>query len=204
MIEKCYIVGAGDNSGTNFSKGENEYIIAADGGLEILNSMGIKADLIIGDFDSLGYKPKGNNVIAYKVEKDDTDMMLAVMKAIELGTGEIVIFGGTGGRIDHTFANIQAMANASKNGILVKMIDEKYEYIVITDGSITIDRRPEGIFSVMSISNKSMGVNIKGGQYSAKNVTLTNDNPTAVSNHFVGKDIEISVKQGTLLIVLEK
>ena len=34
MENVCYIVGAGDNSGTNFTKKENDFVIAADGGFE--------------------------------------------------------------------------------------------------------------------------------------------------------------------------
>lgn len=48
----------GDNSGTNFSKGKNEYVIAADGGLATLEKLGIQPDFILGDFDSLGYVPE--------------------------------------------------------------------------------------------------------------------------------------------------
>jgi len=50
LNKKCYIVGAGDNSGTNFSKGKNEYVIAADGGLATLEKLGIQPDFILGDF----------------------------------------------------------------------------------------------------------------------------------------------------------
>ena len=73
MNKKCYIVGAGDNSGTNFSKGKDEYVIAADGGLATLEKLGIQPDFILGDFDSLGYVPDGKNIEVHKVEKDATD-----------------------------------------------------------------------------------------------------------------------------------
>ena len=89
MNKKCYIVGAGDNSGTNFSKEKDEYVIAADGGLATLEKLGIQPDFILGDFDSLGYVPDGKNIEVHKVEKDDTDMMLSVERAVESGYNEI-------------------------------------------------------------------------------------------------------------------
>ena len=52
MNKKCYIVGAGDNSGTNFSKGKNEYVIAADGGLATLEKLGIQPDMFLIHLDS--------------------------------------------------------------------------------------------------------------------------------------------------------
>ena len=118
----CYIVGAGDNEGTLFIKKTEDFVIAADGGLLTINGLGIVPDIILGDFDSLGYVPKGDNIIRHKVEKDDTDMMLAVEKAIELGYHNITIFGGTGGRTDHTIANLQTMLYASINGVNLSLI----------------------------------------------------------------------------------
>lgn len=204
MNKKCYIVGAGDNSGTNFTKKENEYVIAADGGLEVLEHMGITPDLIMGDFDSLGYIPEGSNVIKHKVEKDDTDMMLAVKTAIEMGYKDIEIYGGTGGRIDHTIANIQTMLCASKNGAVIKMIDSKNVYIVITNESITLPAKDGGDLSVFALGGNALDVYVKGAMYVAEGVNLTPDNPTAVSNSYIGNEVFISVKEGSLLIISQR
>lgn len=198
------IVGAGDNSGTIFSREKDEYIIAADGGITALERIGITPDLVIGDFDSLGYVPKGDNVIVHKVEKDDTDMMLSVEKAIESGYNDITIYGGTGGRVDHTFANLQTMLFASRKGVFIKMIDSENIYQVITNQSLTLNKKDRGNVSVFAIGGEAKGVNIIGGKYEAKDIHLTPDNPTAVSNSFVGKDICISVKEGSLLIIKER
>ena len=51
-------------------------VIAADGGLRHTQALGLTPDIILGDFDSLGYIPTDSRV--YPVEKDDTDAMLAV------------------------------------------------------------------------------------------------------------------------------
>lgn len=205
MIDKkCYIVGAGDNSGTKFNKGTNEYAIAADGGVKVLEKLGINPDLILGDFDSLGYIPKGDNVLLHKVEKDDTDMMLAVEKAVELGYNNIEIFGGTGGRIDHTIANFQTMLWASMRNCKIKMTDEQYEYYVITDSELCLQKRTGGDLSVFAFGKEAKGVTIIGGKYKAEDVVLTPDNPTAVSNSFIGNDVEISVRDGSLLIISQK
>lgn len=204
MNKKCYIVGAGDNSGTNFSKKKNEYVIAADGGVAILKKMGIEPDLIIGDFDSLGYVPEGENVIVHQVEKDDTDMMLSVIKATEMGYDEIEIYGGSGGRIDHTIANFQTMLWASKNGIKIRMCDKAYYYYMITDKKIVLKGEDGKDLSVFAFGGVANGVNIKGAKYEAQNMQLEPYNPTAVSNTFIGDDVIISVKSGSLLIIVQK
>lgn len=202
--KKCYIVGAGDNSGTNFNKGTNEYVIAADGGVKVLEELNIIPDIILGDFDSLGYVPKGDNVLLYKVEKDDTDMMLAVEKAVESGYNNIEIFGGTGGRIDHTIANFQTMLWASRKGCKIKMLDAQYEYYVITDEELILGKKDTEDLSVFALGSEAKGVTIQGAKYVTNNIELTPDNPMAVSNSFIGNDVSISVKKGSLLIIAQK
>lgn len=204
MNKKCYIVGAGDNSGTNFTKKDNELVIAVDGGLQILQDMNIIPDIIIGDFDSLGYVPDGENVIKHEIKKDDTDTMLAVKYAIENGYNDIEIFGGTGGRIDHTIANLQTMLFASQKGVSIKMIDATNEYVVITDSDIEL-MEPKGKgLAVFAMGGIASGVNIRNAEYMAENITLKPDNPMGVSNSFIGKKVEISVDNGSLLIIYEK
>lgn len=204
MNKKCYIVGAGDNSGTNFSKGTKEYVIAADGGVAILEKMGITPDLIIGDFDSLGYIPNGENVIVHQVEKDDTDMMLSVKKAAEMGYDEIEIYGGCGGRIDHTIANFQTMLWASMQGIKIKMCHKEYDFYMITNEKIILKGEVENDLSVFAFGGVAKSVNIKGAKYEADNMQLEPYNPTAVSNTFIGDDVIISVESGSLLIIVQK
>ena len=203
MKQKCYIIGAGDNSGTKFYKEKNEYVIAADGGLAVLKQLGIQPNLILGDFDSLGFVPQGDNVICHPVEKNDTDMMLAVKEAVELGYTEIELYGGTGGRNDHTIANLQTMLWASRQKCRIKMIDRDNTYYVITDGSMQLPAKATGTFSVFALGGVAQGVSVRGGKYTADNVTLTPDNPTAVSNAYAGGKVEISVECGSLLIITE-
>lgn len=202
MDKICYIVGAGDNSGTNFVKRKEDYVIAADGGLLALKKINIIPDLIMGDFDSLGYVPKGDRVVRHDVMKDDTDMMLAVKKALEMGYKNIKLYGATGGRRDHTIANIQTMLYASKNGANVEMIDGINRFCVITDGAIQIKGNAQSTFSIFAIGGVAHKVNIKDAMYLLHDFELTPDNPTGTSNVFIGKEVTISVERGSLLIVL--
>lgn len=203
----CYIVGAGDNSCTNFSinKDNGDCVIAADGGLEALKKIKVKPDFILGDFDSLGYIPQGKNVIRHKVEKNDTDMMLAVQFAMEKGYQNIIIYGGTGGaRVDHTLANIQTLLYASKRNINIKMIDSVNEFYAITNREISLAAREKGNLSVFPLDGRAEGVDIEGALYSTDNITLYSDSTLSVSNSFLGKDVKIKVRKGSLLIVAEK
>lgn len=204
MKRICYIVGAGDNSGTHFRREENDYVIAADGGLVILQQMGIEPDMIMGDFDSLGFVPEGKNVVRHKVEKNDTDMMLAVKKAVDLGFRHIRIYGGTGGRMDHTIANFQTLLYGSLRNIDITMIDAENEYKVVTDGNIELKAREKGTFSLFAIGGAAYKVNITGAMYLLCDFDLYPDNPTGVSNSFIGETVKVTVESGSLLVIVEK
>lgn len=202
MEKICYIVGAGDNSGTDFLKRENDYVIAADGGLLTLQKKNIVPNMIMGDFDSLGYIPDGENVIQHEVMKNDTDMMLAVKKALEMGYKHIKLYGGTGGRVDHTISNIQTMLYASRNGATIEMIDKMNRYQIITDSAIEIEGPEQSGFSIFAVGGVAHKVNIENAMYLLRDFELSPDNPRGTSNSFVGKKVTISVEKGSLLIVI--
>ena len=116
MNKVCHIVGGGDFFGIR-SVGEGDFIIAADKGFRYLQNLGITPDLVIGDFDSLGHTPSGRNIIVLPCEKNDTDMGAAVAEGVERGYKNFILYGATGGRPDHTLANIQLISLLSSRGM---------------------------------------------------------------------------------------
>ena len=104
---KCVIFGAGSEFPEKIIlPDEKRFIIAADGGLNKLNTLGIKPDHIVGDLDSLDKAPVGEDFTLLPHVKDTTDTFEAVRIGREHGCDEFHIYGGTGGRLDHTLANI--------------------------------------------------------------------------------------------------
>ena len=180
---------------------EYDFIIAADGGYETLLSQGITPDLVVGDFDSLGYLPQHPNVISSPAEKDDTDMLLAVKQGLERGYKTIVIEGGLGGRLDHTFANIQVLVYIAKNNASGYCIGQDMCVTAITDGTVSFRSGLSGGISVFSADSMAEGVTLTGLKYSADNIDLTNSYPIGVSNEFTGAPASISVRAGTLIVI---
>ena len=182
---------------------EGDYLLAADGGLAHLQKLGLKPDGIIGDFDSLGYFPEGAEV--FPVEKDDTDAMLAVRKGLELGFRDFVIYGGLDGpRLDHTVANFQTLQFLADHGATGYLVGRDYIITVIKDGSIKFTENAEGIFSLFCLGHDARGVTIEGLHYPLTDGTLTPGFPLGVSNHFVGKQAKITVKDGSLLAMWDR
>ena len=112
----CYIVGAASLDGGRLSPRAGDYVIAADGGYRSLRARGIEPDFVMGDFDSLGYRPEHPNVETHPVMKDDTDLGLAVRWALGHGYRRLVMAGALGGRIDQTIASLQTLRGLTDAG----------------------------------------------------------------------------------------
>ena len=201
MNKVFIIVGAGDISETKLVIPDGAFVIAADAGLKYLNSEGIAPDLIVGDFDSLGAVPSGENVVAHQPEKDDTDMLLAIREALTRDAETIVIYCGMGGRIDHEYANIQALAFIANKEARGYLVGRESVCTVIKNGSLTFDANTEGLISVFCVCDKAEGVDLIGLKYPLKNHTLTCDYPLGVSNEFTGITSCVSVREGLLLVM---
>ena len=192
----CYVVGAGENYGLNFAPEAGDYVIAVDGGFQALEEGGIAADMVIGDFDSLQAVPRHPNVIRLNTEKDDTDMLAAVREGIRAGYGVFHIYCGTGGRIEHTIANIQLLADLAQGGNQGFLMGRDYMMTAIKNRTVTFPKETSGYVSVFAHSERAEGVYLKGLKYELDNAVLTNTYPLGVSNEFIGKESRISVRNG--------
>ena len=104
-----------------------EHIIGVDGGLKFCYDHKVVPTRIVGDFDTLEpkilawYKSHTHiEIREFNPVKDATDTQIAVELALELGSGQITILGGTGTRLDHVLGNIQTMYLALKRACPVR------------------------------------------------------------------------------------
>lgn len=199
-MKQCVIFCAAGFDGLMNPIASEDFVIAADGGLNYTKALGLTPQAIIGDFDSLHYIPTGAEV--YPVEKDDTDSMLAVKLGLKKGYRRFVIYGGLDGeRLDHTVANyqtLQYLAQRDARGILV---GRDFCATVIRDGALAFSGGTAGDISVFCMGPDATGVTIEGLYYTLRNGTLTSGFPLGVSNHFTGAPAKIEVARGFLLIL---
>lgn len=201
---RCVIIGGGDCSAEILKKNisADDFIICADSGFDIATESGFAPDLLIGDFDSIKAIPDNVNKITLPVEKDVTDTVAAFNEGVERGFNSFILFGGTGGRFEHTFANISLMANASKSGITFEIIDNKHIFRSITNSSIKIKHKENQQVSVFAFGDRASGVTLKGFHYPLWDYTLDPFNGAlGTSNDIVEDYGEISVSNGTLIII---
>lgn len=200
----CYIIGACAPGDIAVRDRESALVIAADGGLRYLEEQGIAPDLIVGDFDSLGSVPEGENIIRHPVEKDDTDTMLAVKLGLERGCGVFVLYGCLGGRIDHTFANLQTLLFLAQRGARGYLAGDGWVSCAIRNSELEFPEEHSGTVSVFCPDGTAEGVTLEGLYYPLENAALKSSFPLGVSNHFTGKRARISVSNGSLIVMWEE
>ncbi len=202
----AYIIAAGPIENYNYIKSlipKNAFIICADGGIKHCETLNIKPNLIISDFDSSIEENYKCEVIKFPCEKDDTDFSLSIKKAINLGYNNIVAFGALGGRIDHTLGAIQMLEYCLNKDVNCTLVDLKNRVQMIRgETEILIEPKDENI-SIFSYSSTCEGVTLKGMKYPLENGKLTSSFPLGISNKALKKSV-ISIKKGTMLVVFSQ
>ena len=199
-VSACFIIGAGPFYGLPVAPAPGDYVIAADGGYLHCREAGLVPDLLLGDFDSLDALPGDTDMERFPVDKDDTDSMLAMKLGLEKGYRTFHLYGGTGGRMDHTLANLQGLAYLARQGARGYLYDASFVFTALWNSSLDLPAREEGIFSVFALGETARGVSILGGRYPLEGGELSPFFPLGVSNHFEGRPVRVSVEQGCLLV----
>ena len=202
-MKRCFIFGALDVETLDYIPEDGDFIIAADRGFLNAEKFSLTPDIIIGDFDSLGFVPKGDNVTVLPVKKDDTDIGYAIKYAMGKGFKDFIVYGALGGLLDHTYANLQLAFYLSQKGGNVIFAGNGVYATAITNSTLKISDG-SGRISVFSITEKSTGVTLKGLEYELNDAELSNNFPLGVSNSFKEKCAEISVKSGTIVVISER
>jgi thiamine pyrophosphokinase len=187
----------------------DDYIICADGGTRYALALGLKPNLILGDFDSLApelqesLKNQEIDWIEYSKEKDETDSELALQHAIKKGYTSILLFGVFGSRVDHMLTNIFALAHLLKNNIDTTIIEGNKEIRVI-DKSITLHGKAGDLLSLIPLNGNVKKVKTENLQYPLHHEDLLFGYSRGISNVFTKSHAEVSIESGLLLVIHEK
>ena len=201
----CFIVGAGPVAPSlRLSPRPDDLLIAADGGWLTVERMGLVPHLVIGDFDSLGRRPNHPNTIVLPTVKDDTDMGAAIRLGRERGYTRFTLYGGTGGRLAHTLANLQLLDGLAREGCRGFLIGDGTVSTAVHNGVLDFPAQPSGYLSVFCSSGTAQGVTLQGLKYGLDRARLTGSFPLGVSNEFTGRPARVTVEEGTLLVLWQE
>ncbi len=206
-MSRCIILGAADMP-HDFNLPEfirpDDFIICADGGLYHAQRHKLIPHLIMGDFDSYTDLLPDVETLRFAPRKDDTDMMLAVKEGLRRGYRHFLLFGGIGDRLDHTFANLCALYYLLEQDATGELIDARNTAMMIRNNRIRLSRKQDCALSILPFAGAAQGVTLRGMEYPLNGETLLPSDPLGVSNRIVEDAAEITVKEGTLLIIFAK
>lgn len=204
-MAKCALVGPSEPNMNRFNeqntKEPYEFVVAVDGGYSPLQKIDRTPDVAIGDFDSLGYVPAGCVVIQFPSEKNSSDTELALHHVERRGYKEVDIYGVLGGRMDHTFANLQLLAAFTDRGMRIVLYGDVYAVTAVSGpGEIILPPKECGRVSVFALGGECEGVYERGLKYKLEGEPLSNRTTRGLSNEFDGEEATIGLEKGMLLI----
>jgi len=182
-----------------------DLVIGADGGAHYAYTLNITLDAIIGDMDSLSDLEQqyinDPEIVSYPVEKDETDLELALLYAEKQGADQIVMVGVMGGRMDMTIANILLITHASLSSCRIEMWHGKQTGWIIKPPGENILGHPGDTVSLLPLGSKCSGITTEGLKYSLNDEKLTFGPARGVSNILEKPSAHIKLSEGVLLII---
>lgn len=180
-----------------------DLIVAADSGLDHARRLGLQPDVVIGDFDSVSaaaLEAFDGPIERHPVEKDATDLELALRYAESRRPRRIVVLGGHGGRLDHFLANALVLTTVPAD-IAVEWRAGPATIHVVAD-RISLTGHPGDTISLVPVGGDAHGVRTTGLRWPLDGERLPSGGTRGVSNEFADSEATVSVSGGVLLVVV--
>ena len=200
-MKRCFIFGALPVDALTELPSRGDLIIAADKGYDTATELGLRPDYTVGDFDSRGKAPDAENLRILPVRKDQTDTGYAAELGFSLGYRDFIVYGGAGGLLDHTAANIAIAHDIAARGGNAVFIGGDQSFTVIHNGKKTFADSHKGRISVFALGGTAHGVSLQGLSFPLSDHDLPCTSHLGVSNEFIGEQATVSVRDGFLLII---
>ncbi|MUH58819.1 thiamine diphosphokinase [Bifidobacterium canis] len=205
----CVVFGAGEYYDSPYYLPGDAFVVAADGGYDHARELGVHVNVVVGDFDSTEETRQhiDAETVALPPEKDDPDLLSALKVGWNNGAREFHIYGGLGGRVDHTISNIQQLALVASHGGIAYLHGNGQIVTAIHDSTLTFPTHEVSrtqYVSVFAHTDTATGVCERGLKYELNDAQLNNLQVNGLSNEFVDSlEASISVAHGMLTIVFD-
>ena len=202
----CVIIAGSPDTDVNFIRQtvqSDDFVICADGGYSFAKAAGIVPQLIIGDFDSYAdILPSECELIRLIPEKDDTDTLHCVNVALERGFRNFLLLGATGGRLDHSMANLCVLEYLYEHGAMGILLSPCERIELLCDSTQHYHGFRGKTFSVFPFGCNSVTLSYTGAKYPLVRDTLTHSLSMGISNIFISNDASITVHNGLALVII--
>jgi thiamine pyrophosphokinase len=190
---------------------EDVLVVAADSGVDHAAALGLNVTEAVGDFDSvtpeglLAAEAGGATVDRHPAAKDETDLELALDRAVALGAARVIVVGGHGGRTDHFLANALLLTAERYATVALEARFGAARVLVLRGGgpaaAVALRGRPGDLVSLLAVDRPAGGVTTTGLVYPLAGGTLTPARTRGVSNEFTGTEASVRLEAGLLLVV---
>jgi thiamine pyrophosphokinase len=184
----------------------DDWLVSADGGSRHLAALGLRPHLLVGDMDSIdpqlveAFEAAGTDVRRHPVEKNETDLELALQVVVEKGSRRVLIVGGLGGRVDQMLANLSLLTRPALASCDTRMDDGHTEVFIIRD-SASIHGQPGDTVSLLPFFGAAHGITTGGLKYPLLNESLYPDHTRGISNRLAVAEAVVRVTSGDLCCI---
>ena len=183
-----------------------DLVIAADGGAEHALALGLHVDVVVGDLDSidpdtlLELEESGTRIEPHPVDKDDTDLELALATALASGATSVTIVGSASGRLDHALGILLAGASERWAGLCIDLRIDAARAWIVRD-HLEIEGEADDVVSLLAVGGPATGVTSTGLRWRLAEATMSPGVAVGLSNLMTGTTATITLTGGTLLVV---
>lgn len=181
-------------------------VVAADSGLHTALRLDLRVDVVVGDLDSVepaaldAARSAGARVDVHPVDKDATDLELALAAARGLGAHRVTVVSGDGGRHDHLLANALVLASDDWADLVVDAVVGTARCTVVRDRR-TLHGSPGSLCTLLPVGGTAHGVTTTGLRFPLHAEDLHPGSTRGVSNELTEMRAEITLRSGVLLAV---
>ena len=184
-------------------------MIAADSGLEHAAALGLAVDVLVGDLDSVSAQAvaaaeaAGVRIERHPVDKEATDLELALDFALALGANRVtVVSGGGGARLDHHLAELALLASSRFAPLQLDARIAGARVVAVHAGeSVSLLGAPGAVLTLLALGGPASGVTTSGLRWPLRAETLLPGSTRGVSNEIVGGAVQVAITGGSLLAV---
>jgi thiamine pyrophosphokinase len=185
-------------------------VVAADSGYDNARSLDVAVDVLVGDMDSISAQhlaeavALGVTIERYPMDKDATDLEIAIDTAITHGATRIMVYGGEGGSFSHLLGNALGLtADRWAEVNIVWKLGDAAVYRALPSSPATILTTVGSIVTVLPIGDTT-GVTAAGLRWGLADSYLPRGTSRGLSNVALDTDVSVSVDSGALLLIVEE
>ena len=205
MIEPDVVVVA-SGAGPSVAVPGTPSVVAADGGLDRVSALGLAADVVVGDLDSVSAgalaaaEAAGARVVRHPEAKDATDLELALEEAVAMGGRRVLVVASAEGRLDHLLGSLVLLGADAYAAIdLDAIVGDALVHVVRAEKRLTGE--PGELVSLFAVGGPATGVVTEGLAYPLVGETLAPGSSRGISNVFEGTEARVTVGSGVLLAI---